>query len=180
MTQAVGVILSVMSLAYLVVMFVVQRPSLRKLAQLAREARRGESWPQTARGLSVAQRIRLARRTATGKPPADDTEAALLVARARFLLHVRDYLKERGAGIPSMISLLGWSAGFFAIQTAYLLVRLINGPAPQAFVSATVVLFALTVCLAIVRLLLPRLADREYKSLQAVVERHGPGGPESA
>src|SRR5262249_42589124 len=92
MMQAVGVILSVMSLAYLVVMFVVQRPSLRKLAQLAREARRGESWPQTARGLSVAQRIRLARRTATGKPPADDTEAALLVARARFLLHVRDYL----------------------------------------------------------------------------------------
>ena len=103
----------------------------------------------------------------------------MLVARARFMLRLRDHLAERGSGVSSMTSLLGWSAGYFGIQTACLLVQIVIGPTSQAFVSATVVLFALTVFLAIGRFLFPRLVDREYESLRAVVERHGPGLPES-
>src|SRR5262245_1712356 len=102
MTQALGVILTVVPLAYLIAMGVVLVPRLRRLRHLSGGARRRESWPRLARDLSVAQRIRLARRTAKGEPPADETEATMLVARARFMLRLRDHLAERGSGVSSM------------------------------------------------------------------------------
>lgn len=174
MGPAVSVVLALVPLAFFVVMCVVLVPGMRRLRRLGREARANAPWPATARNLSAGERFRLARKTMTGEPAADQREASLLVSRARFVLQLRDHLAGQGSGFGWFARVLSWASAYFALQAVCMLVRwLVEKPAPGLGLS-TIVLAVVAVYLFVARLLFPALQARENRRLQQTIDRNQP------